>query len=104
MNRSGQDGNGDDAANTLLAYFIHKGVLAQTAAADRGVKRAGFQVLREAPCPAVLVECGFISNRREEEKLMQSLYRDSLAEGIAQGILTYVGSCGQGKNGGVAAK
>lgn len=96
-NRSGQDGNDNDAANTLLGYFIQKGVLAQTEGTDRGVKRAGFQVLREAPCPAVLLECGFISNRREEEKLMQSLYRDHIAEGITQGILTYAGNCGQKK-------
>jgi N-acetylmuramoyl-L-alanine amidase len=36
------------------------------------------------------VECGFLSNRQEGEKLAQDWYRDRLAEGIVRGILTYL--------------
>jgi N-acetylmuramoyl-L-alanine amidase len=64
--------------------------LSLTHASDRGVKHARFELLRTAPCPAALVECGFISNRGEERKLGDSDYRDSIAEGIARGILTYI--------------
>jgi N-acetylmuramoyl-L-alanine amidase len=83
-------GNRHEAANTLLAYYVHRGVLSLTHASDRGVKHARFELLRTAPCPAALVECGFISNRGEERKLGDSDYRDSIAEGIARGILTYI--------------
>lgn len=81
--------NKHDAVNTLLAYYVHKEILARTGSADRGIKRARFDVLRDAPCPAILVECGFVSNKTEEQKMLQSEYRDNVAEGIAQGILAY---------------
>ncbi len=83
-------GNHSGAANTLLASFIQQGVLSQTEATDRGVKRARFAVLRDVKCPAALVEVGFLSNPTEASKLIDASYRDRVAEGIAQGILTYL--------------
>jgi N-acetylmuramoyl-L-alanine amidase len=83
-------GNQNDAANTLLAGLIQQGMLAHTKAPDRGVKRARFSVLRGARCPAVLVEAGFLSNSKEATLLNTASYRDHIAEGIAQGILTYL--------------
>jgi N-acetylmuramoyl-L-alanine amidase len=83
-------GNRHDAANTLLAGFVQQGLVAHTQTPDRGVKRARFAVLREAKCPAALVEVGFLSNATEASKLIDAAYRDAVAEGIAQGILTYL--------------
>ncbi|MFC1496945.1 N-acetylmuramoyl-L-alanine amidase [Verrucomicrobiota bacterium] len=83
-------GNKYDAANMALAYYVHKGMLVHSKADDRGIKRARFDVLKNASCPAILVECGFVSNQKEEAKLIDGKYRDSIAEGITQGILTYV--------------
>lgn len=83
-------GNNHDGANTLLAYFVHKEILARTKNDDRGVRRARFDVLRDAPCSAILVECGFLSNKIEEKKLLDDNYRDRIAEGIAKGITTYL--------------
>jgi len=79
-----------DAANAVLAYYLHKGLLASSRGEDRGIRRARFHVIKSVSCPAALVECGFMSNRQEAEKLAQEAYRDSLAEGIARGILTYL--------------
>jgi N-acetylmuramoyl-L-alanine amidase len=84
------DGNRFDAQNALLAYYLHKGVLSTAHSPDRGIKRARFEVLTEAPCPAALVECGFVSNRGEAGRLRDADYRSALADGIARGILTYV--------------
>lgn len=39
--------------------------------------------------PSVLVECGFLSNKEEEAKLMQEVYRQQVAESIAQGVLAW---------------
>ena len=40
--------------------------------------------------PSVLVECGFLTNTDEAKKLKDKSYQEILAEGIAQGILTYL--------------
>ncbi len=72
-----------------LATGIQSQLLRHTGATDRGVKRARFRVLRMSDCPAVLVECGFISNHEEEQKLGREDYQEQLAEGIASGILQY---------------
>ncbi len=57
---------------------------------DRGVKQAGFYVLRGNFMPAVLVECGFLSNLAEEKKLNSGKYRESVAQAIFLGIVNYI--------------
>jgi N-acetylmuramoyl-L-alanine amidase len=84
-------GNEHDAANTILGWCLHDALLAKTGATDRGVKRARFVVLREAPCPAVLVECGFLSNPEEAARLGNGMHREDLAAALAHGILNYTG-------------
>jgi N-acetylmuramoyl-L-alanine amidase len=79
-----------DGPSTILAYYLQKGLLSCAGGVDRGVKRANFVVLQYAPCPAALVECGFLSNRQEGAKLMTPSQRELIAEGIARGIRTYV--------------
>ena len=83
-------GNRNDPANMVLGYYLQKGVLVCARGADRGIKRARFEVLRDSRCPAALVECGFLSNRREESMLMDPRYRESVAEGISRGLLTFL--------------
>jgi len=39
--------------------------------------------------PGALVECGFLSNKAEEELLMQETYRQQVAEAIVQGVLNW---------------
>ncbi len=82
-------GNQYDPQNTRLAYDLHRGMLAATGTEDRGIKRANFAVLREAPCPAVLVEIGFISNSLDEARLQSPGYQEHLAQGIAAGVTAY---------------
>jgi N-acetylmuramoyl-L-alanine amidase len=84
-------GNKNDKANTLLAYHVHKQMLALCGGADRGIRHARFDVLQNASCPAILVECGFISNKGEEAKLQQAEHREKIAKGITRGVLLYTG-------------
>jgi N-acetylmuramoyl-L-alanine amidase len=56
---------------------------------DRGVKQAGFYVLRGTQMPAVLVECAFISNQREEARLRSRKYQRQIADSIYEGIKRY---------------
>ncbi len=82
-------GNGFDRCNARLAYEIQKNLVRAAGCEDRGIKHARFLVLRNAPCPAVLVEMGFVSNSRELAKLRTTAYRERLAAGICHGIQTY---------------
>jgi len=85
------NGNRYDAANTMLAYQIQRSLrLSLGNTQDRGVRRSRFAVLRDATCPAVLVECGFLSNATTAERLLSSTYMDGLAQRIADGIVEYV--------------
>src|SRR5881394_2877648 len=52
-----------------------------------GVHTANFRVLRLATCPAVLVECGYLSNRSEGNQARDSEYRELLADRIAEAIV-----------------
>ncbi|HEY2568608.1 MAG TPA: N-acetylmuramoyl-L-alanine amidase [Candidatus Udaeobacter sp.] len=52
-----------------------------------GVHTANFRVLRLASCPAVLVECGYLSNRSEGNKTRDWEYRELLADRIAEAIV-----------------
>lgn len=53
---------------------------------DRGVKQANFYVLRGAFMPAVLIEFGFLSNKEEEKKMINSLYQEKLIDSVFTGI------------------
>ncbi|HID96966.1 MAG TPA: N-acetylmuramoyl-L-alanine amidase [Thermodesulfobacteriaceae bacterium] len=57
---------------------------------DLGVRQAPFFVLIGARMPSVLVEVSFISNKAEEKRLKNNSYLDRIAEGIVDGISTYV--------------
>jgi len=57
---------------------------------DRGVKQAGFYVLRGSFMPSILVECGFLSNATEEKQLTSGRYRESVAQAIFSGVVNYI--------------
>lgn len=57
---------------------------------DRGVKQADFLVLRNAYMPAVLVECGFLTNAAEEKLLGDGNYRERVATALASGLAQFV--------------
>src|SRR6184192_3003565 len=52
-----------------------------------GVDTANFRVLRLATCPAVLVECGYLSNRGDGGQARDWEYRELLADRIAEAIV-----------------
>ena len=70
-----------------LAYRIQQQLVTMRGASNRGVKTANFRVLRKALYPAVLVECGFLSNRSEGAAARSASYREELADKIAEAIV-----------------
>ena len=81
--------NARDAQNNFFGYCLQKNICTAAKAEDRGLRHARFVVIKEAPCVAALVECGFLSNAGEERKLMTDEHRDALATGLAKGIIEY---------------
>jgi N-acetylmuramoyl-L-alanine amidase len=69
-----------------LASAIHYYVAGGAPSSNRGVRRRGFFVLRKTRVPAVLVECGFLTNPTEGEYVQTAAYRQKLAEEIAAGV------------------
>src|SRR6266702_2418780 len=69
-----------------LASAIHYYVAGGAPSSNRGVRRRGFYVLRKTTVPAVLVECGFLTNPAEGEYVQTASYRQKLAEEIAAGV------------------
>ncbi len=56
----------------------------------RGVKFAKFRVLKDARCPAILFETGFITHPDEEKRCVSAEYRQIMAEALAQAIVRAV--------------
>jgi N-acetylmuramoyl-L-alanine amidase len=56
---------------------------------NRGVKHAGFLVLKSPDIPSMLVETAFISNPTEEARLIDPKHQQRLAEAIHQGVRAY---------------
>jgi N-acetylmuramoyl-L-alanine amidase len=77
-----------------LAAILHRSLVRATGAADRGVRRARFFVVRETPVgmPSVLLELGYVTNPTEGRKLATAEYQAILARAIADGIETFLRS------------
>lgn len=72
-----------------LASFIQSELGRRLVTRNRGFKPERLKVLEETEGTAVLIECGFISNRWECQRCGADWFRQILAEEIAQGILRY---------------
>jgi len=80
------------ADSKVLAEFIqNKTVLNLQKDNNRKVKKSGRNIylLHRLNCPAVLVECGFLSNPTEEKMLSDEEYQQKLAFVIFSAILEY---------------
>ena len=72
-----------------LAYYICNITSDSLGMRKRGVKGARFVVLKGAMMPAVLVEVGFLTNRREGAKLAEGYHREKIAKAIGRSVLAY---------------
>jgi len=72
-----------------LCSFVGSEVTKRIKLENRGVKQAGFFVLRGAQMPAVLVECAFISHLGEESRLRTKKFQNLMADSIFSGIIDF---------------
>lgn len=72
-----------------IASKIQDAFIKYTGNKNRGVKQAGFLVLRKITMPRILVEMGFVSHKTEGAFLNSENGQDKLAEAISTAILSY---------------
>ncbi len=75
--------------SSFMAETVLDSMTRSLSLVPRGVKQAGFYVLGGAPMPAILVEIGFLTNRKEERKLGTPEYREAVARAIYAGLADY---------------
>ncbi len=75
--------------SSQFASIAYDKISSGTGLPGRGVKQAGFYVMKGARMPAVLVEAGFLSNREEERLLNTGAFQSSVARSILSAIQEY---------------
>jgi len=69
--------------NTLNELYLTQGVK------GRKCKTGEYFMLECYPCPSVIVECGFLSNPKDEDLLSSKGWQSALAQTLAGGVLAY---------------
>lgn len=83
--------NVNDQDNETLAQMILEQVLIRTGAENKGiVERKDLIVLNQTKMPAIIVECGFLSNGNEANLLTDDEYQNKIVDGIVEGLDNYI--------------
>jgi len=82
-------------AGRLLAGAIQSAMIAGLSPAKKREALGGDYYILTMGVPSVLVECGFLSNREEEAKLLTQDYRHQVAKAIVQGIADWAALPGE---------
>lgn len=59
---------------------------------SRGLKQAGFVVLRNATMPSILIEAGFLTNKKNEAYLLSDKGKEQIATSISNAVMDFVNS------------
>lgn len=83
-----------DKRSGLLAQAIHSNVLSSARSqkkdvVDRKVKHQVTQLLLGSEMPSILIELGFLTNKKEASLLQSNGYQKTLAQGIVKGLDSY---------------
>jgi len=81
---------GKAQAAETLARMVQLRAVAAVGAEDRGIKDSQILVVKRSPCPAVLVECGFLTNKAEAERLSRKSHQKLLVQGIREGVVEFL--------------
>lgn len=75
-----------EADTVAFGNLLHGEVHKVSGLSNRGLKKADYHVLRETKMMAVLVECGFMTNQNDLEKLKSDSYRRAMAGAIVEAL------------------
>lgn len=76
-------------AGRLLAGAVQQAMIEGLNPPQKRTAMGGDYYILTLGLPSVLVECGFLSNREEEAKLMQEVYRQQVAQSVVQGVVNW---------------
>ncbi|MBP3886728.1 MAG: N-acetylmuramoyl-L-alanine amidase [Cellulosilyticum sp.] len=84
--------NGKSEEGKNLANCIQDSIKRYVDETNRRTAKSNtnYYVLKATDIPAVIVECGFLTNPEEEKKLNDKVYQDKMAMGIYIGIVRYL--------------
>lgn len=75
-----------------LAKLVHENIVEYTALSDKKIQDgSSFYVLKHTKMPAILAECGFITNAHDRNYLSTEKGRQALADAISDGVLEALG-------------
>lgn len=83
----------DNEKSGLLATHIQaqmNELYAEKGVKHRTASKGDFFILHCAPCPSVIVECGFLSSPLDEELLLSKTWQKRMAHAVASGVLAYL--------------
>ncbi|MCP3031455.1 N-acetylmuramoyl-L-alanine amidase [Halobacillus sp. A1] len=72
-----------------LSQFINERLVKEMDMTNRGVKEAGYRVIKATSLPSALTEIGFLTNKGDADKLKQTQYREAAARAISLGVVDY---------------
>lgn len=75
-----------DARSEWLAKTVQRAVCKTTGATDRRARDSNYLVVMQSECPAILVECGYLTNEAESKRLTNEAYQDKIAAAIAESV------------------
>jgi N-acetylmuramoyl-L-alanine amidase len=76
-------------ADKRFGSIVHKHLIKATKLTDRGLKEAGFRVIKGTSMPAALIEMAFLSNSNEEKLLNDPAFQDKVALAMYNAIREY---------------
>ncbi len=91
------------AFSVTLAQSVIQSFNGQVELINNPHRSAGFRVLRAPEIPSILLEMGFLSNRKDEELLKDEAWRDKIAGLLTDAIVKYRQPPASAGTGGAAA-
>lgn len=88
--------NANDGSKEL-AQMVQSSIISYVDTRDRGIREENYDMVKGVTMPAVLVETGFLTSPKEEDKLKSDKYQEQMSEGIVQGVLAYLDSTSKSK-------
>ena len=76
--------------SSKLSHFVDKNINSDLQEMNNnGIKRAGFFVLKGVKMPSILLEIGYLSNKKELSNILNQKFQEDLAKIIAKSIIEY---------------
>ena len=72
-----------------LGRILENQLRSQVEMSVRPVQQAPFRVLVGANMPAALIEMGFISNSREEQRLASNTYQNTIVRALMRSVVQF---------------